>query len=85
MKSQQTSKYQYCIQFSQLSDGYSCATIGALIEKLWSLEVGVLLKFISEQNKIPEQIWTLSIFPMGNWMNLEYRYHKSFHKLSSEG
>ncbi len=45
----------------------------------------VLLRFISGQNKIPRQIWNLSLFPMGNWKNLNYRDHRPFHKLSNNG
>jgi hypothetical protein len=43
-----------------------------------------LLKFCSGQNKIPGQIWNLSLLPMGNWKYLEYRDHKAFPKLSNE-
>jgi hypothetical protein len=34
-------------------------------------KLGVLLKFISGQNKIPRQISNLSLFPKLNWENLE--------------
>jgi hypothetical protein len=48
-------------------------------------KLGVLLKFISGQNKIPGQIWNLSLLPMVKWKYLEYRDHRAFPKLSNEG
>jgi hypothetical protein len=44
----------------------------------------VLLKFISGQNKIPGQIWNLSLLSMENWKNLEYRDPRAFHNLSNK-
>jgi hypothetical protein len=48
-------------------------------------KLGVLLKFISVQNKIPVQIWNLSLLSMEKWKNLEYRVINHFITFLTKG
>jgi hypothetical protein len=48
-------------------------------------KLGVLLKFISGQNKTPGQIWNLSLLLMVKWKYIEYRDHRAFPKVSNKG